>query len=200
MTVKLDAKSVQKLREKTGVGMMDCKKALVESEGDFEKAIEYLRKKGMDTAKKKAGRSTKEGLIASYIHMGGKIAVLVEVNCETDFVAKNDQFQEFTRDIAMQVAAAQPRYVSRDDVPAEFLEKEKAIFKDQIKNKPENVIEKIIAGKVNKVFEDICLLEQAFIKDNTRKIQDYLTETIAKIGENISIKRFARFEVGEDLD
>ena len=198
MTAKLDAKAVQQLREKTGVGMMDCKKALVETQGDFEKAIEYLRKKGMDTAKKKAGRSTNEGIIANYVHMGGKIAVLVEINCETDFVAKNDQFQAFARDIAMQVAAAHPKYVSRDDVPQDFIEKEKAIFKDQIKNKPENVIEKIVEGKVNKVFEDVCLVEQAFIKDNTKKVQDYLTETIAKIGENISIKRFVRYEVGEE--
>jgi elongation factor Ts len=197
MAVNLDARSVQELREKTGAGMMDCKKALVEAQGDFEKAIEYLRKKGIDTAKKKSSRDTKEGTIASYIHMGGKIAVLVEVNCETDFVAKNEQFQIFTRDLAMQVAAAHPKFVARDQVPAEFIAKEKAIFAEQIKGKPANVIDKIVEGKVNKVYEDICLLEQAFIKDPSKKIQDYVTETIAKIGENIAIKRFVRYEVGE---
>ncbi len=196
MTVKLDARSVQELREKTGAGMMDCKKALVDAQGDFEKAIEYLRKKGIDTAKKKATRDTKEGTIACYVHMGGKIAVLVEVNCETDFVAKNDQFQTFTRDLAMQVAAAHPKFVSRDQVPAAFIEKEKAIFAEQIKGKPANVVEKIVEGKANKVYEEICLLEQPFIKDPAKRIQDYLTETIAKIGENIAIKRFVRYEVG----
>jgi elongation factor Ts len=197
MTVNLDARSVQELREKTGAGMMDCKKALVDAQGDFEKAIEHLRKKGIDTAKKKASRDTKEGTIASYIHMGGKIAVLVEVNCETDFAAKNEQFHIFTRDLAMQVAAAHPKFVSRDQVPEEFIAKEKEIFAEQIKGKPANVVDKIIEGKVNKVYEDICLLEQAFIKDPSKKIQDYVTETIAKIGENIAIKRFVRYEVGE---
>jgi len=198
MTVKFDASTVKKLRETTGAGMMDCKKALTDTEGDFEKAIAFLRKKGIDTAQKKSGRSTKEGVISSYVHMGGKIAVMVEINCETDFVAKNDDFQHFAKDIAMHIAAASPQFVSADEVPQEFIEKEKEIFRAQIKNKPEHVVEKIIEGKVNKVFEEACLLEQAFVKDTDKKVKQYVTDTIARIGENIVIRRFVRFEVGED--
>lgn len=196
MSTSFDAGMVQKLRQTTGVGMMDCKKALVETNGDFEKAIDYLRKKGMDTAKKKAGRVAKEGIISTYVHMGDKLAVMVEINCETDFVAKNDGFQAFAKDIAMHIAAANPQYVNPADVPQEVLEKEKEIFRAQMKGKPENVLEKIIEGKISKVYEDLCLLEQVFVKDTSKKVKDYVTETIARIGENIVVKRFVRLEVG----
>lgn len=197
MVVNFDAASVKKLRDTTGAGMMDCKAALTEASGDFDKAMEFLRKKGMDTAKKKASHETKEGVIQSYVHQGSKIAVLVEINCETDFVARNEDFQRFTRDIAMHIAASSPKFVNPEEIPADFLEKEKAVFRDQVQGKPANVIEKIVEGKLAKVKEEICLLEQPFVKDQDKKVKEYLTEIISKIGENIIIKRFARFEVGE---
>ncbi len=185
-----------KLRELTGAGMMDCKQALGESQGDIKKAQEILRKKGLDIAKKKSTREAKEGQIISYIHAGGKLGVIVEINCESDFVAKNEIFQAFARDVAMQIAAAHPLYVSPENIPAADLEREKNNFRDEVKGKPENVQAKIIEGKLAKRFEDICLLNQKFIKDDSRTVQDYLNETIAKIGENIVIRRFVRFEVG----
>ena len=193
------AYAVKQLREKTGVGIMACKGALKESNGNLEKAVEILRKKGIAVAQKKAGRATKEGRITSYIHMGGKIGVMVEIGCETDFVAKTDEFKEFSQNVAMHIAAARPQYLSPDDVPQDFIEKEKEIFKAQIKDKPENVIDKIIQGKVNKQLEEICLLEQPYVKDDKMKVKDYLTSVIAKIGENIVIRRFARYELGEDI-
>jgi len=179
--------------------MMDCQKALKEAKGDLEKAIELLRKKGMASASKKAARTTKQGSIGSYIHMGGKIGVLVEINCETDFVARNEEFKNFVKDVAMQIAAAAPLYVSREEVPAEIVEKEKDIFKSQIDSKkPANVVGKIIDGKLDKFYQDVCLLEQPFIKDDKLSIKDYLTQQVAKLGENMAIKRFVRFQVGEE--
>lgn len=197
---------VKELREKTGAGMMDCKKALVETNGDFEKAVEFLRKKGLSAAAKKAGRTAKEGAVSAYIHGTGKIGVLVEVNCETDFVARNEQFQNFVRDIAMHVAAANPQYVRAEDVPTEVVEKEKEICLAQLKqdpknaNKPPQVLEKIIEGKVKKFFDETCLMNQSFVKDPDKTITQLQTEMVAKIGENINIRRFARFTLGEGLD
>ncbi|MCB0327444.1 MAG: translation elongation factor Ts [Bdellovibrionales bacterium] len=190
---------IKNLRDRTGAGMMDCKKALTEVKGDVEQAIEFLRKKGLAIASKKAARSTGDGAIQSYIHAGGKIGVLLEVNCETDFVARTDDFQDLVRDIAMHVAAAGPLYVKREDVPQDLVDKERAVFVDQAKDlgKPENVIEKIVDGKIDKFFADICLVEQAFVKDPDKTIKDLLTEKIAKLGENISIKRFVRYQLGE---
>ena len=190
-----------KLRNKTGVGMMDCKKALVETNGDFEKAVEILRKKGMEVATKRAGKTASQGTVTSYIHLGGKMGVLLEVNCESDFVAKGEAFQTFVKDVSMHVAAAKPLWVSRDDVPANILEKEKAILKDQAlaTGKPEKVIEKIVEGKVGKFFSENCLLEQPFVKDTDRSIQQYLDELIGKTGEKCVVRRFARFELGEEL-
>ncbi|MBI4972110.1 MAG: translation elongation factor Ts [Candidatus Omnitrophica bacterium] len=188
---------VKQLRDRTGAGVMDCKRALGESKGDVEKAIEILRKKGIDTAGKKASRETKDGLVTSYIHMGGKIGVLLEVNCETDFVARTSDFGNFVKDIAMQIAAASPLHVSREDVPANWIEKEKEIALEQIKGKPPQVAEKIIQGKLDKRYQEICLLEQNFIKDDKHTIKDILTAIIAKTGENIIIRRFVRFELGE---
>lgn len=190
---------IKKLREKTNAGVVDCQKALKESGGDIDKAIEWLRKKGVSMASKKAGRSAKEGRIESYIHMGGKIGVLVEVNCESDFVARNDDFKVFVKDIAMQIAASNPLYVSKEDVPEEALTKEKEIIKAQLKDKPAQAVEKITEGKLNKFYEDACLLEQPFIKDTNLKVKDLLTSMIAKIGENMIIRRFVRYSVGEDL-
>ena len=192
---------VMKLRNKTGVGMMDCKKALVETNGDFEKAVELLRKKGMDVATKRAGKTASQGVVASYIHLGGKVGVLVEVNCESDFVAKGEVFKAFVKDISMHIAAAKPLWISRDDVPADILEKEKAILKDQAlaTGKPEKVIEKIVEGKVSKFFSENCLLEQPFVKDTDRSIQQYLDELIGKTGEKCVVRRFARYEMGEEL-
>jgi len=194
--VKFSGADLTKLRELTGAGMMDCKNALVEAGGDLKGAQDVIRKKGLDIAKKKSTREAREGQIISYIHAGGKLGVLLEINCETDFVAKNDTFQSFTRDIAMQIAAAHPLYVNPENIPAADLEKEKAIFLEQVKDKPEQVRNKIIEGKLTKRYEDICLLNQKFIKDDSRTVQDLLTEFIAKIGENIIIRRFVRFEVG----
>lgn len=195
------AAQVNELRKATGAGLMDCKKALMETGGDMEKSIDYLRKKGLAAASKKAGRVATEGIVGSYIHAGGKIGVLVEVNCETDFVAKNDNFQTFVKDIAMHIAAAAPQCVRREEVPVETLEREKEIYRAKAREtgKPENIIEKIIEGQINKFYGEICLLEQPFVKDPDKTVQTYLNETIAAIGENISIRRFARFVLGEGL-
>jgi elongation factor Ts len=194
--VKFSGSDLTKLRELTGAGMMDCKNALVEAGGDLKAAQDVIRKRGLDIAKKKSTREVREGQIISYIHAGGKLGVLLEVNCETDFVAKNETFQSFTRDLAMQIAAAHPLYVKPEDMPAADLEKEKAVFFEQVKDKPEAVRSKIIEGKLLKRYEDICLLNQKFIKDDSRTVQELLNEFIAKIGENIVIRRFVRFEVG----
>jgi elongation factor Ts len=194
----ITAELVKNLREKTGAGMMECKKALTESSGDFEKAIDLLRQKGLATALKKSGRAASEGLIESYIHMG-KIGTMVEVNCETDFVARTDDFKELAKDIAMHVAAASPQYLSREDVPQGVIEREKEIYRAQVADKPPQVVEKIIEGKLEKFFADACLLDQVFIKDPDQKmkVKDLVTEKIAKLGENIIIRRFARFQLGE---
>jgi len=194
---------IKKLREKTGAGMMDCKNALKDAGGDADKALDILRKKGLARAKKKSSRTTKAGLVHSYIHMGGKIGVLVEVNCETDFVARNEEFKAFVKDMAMQIAASHPYFVKREDVPQGAIDKEKEIITAQIsesggKKKPPQVMEKIVAGKLDKYYEEICLLEQPFIKDPNVKINDLLTSLIAKIGENISIRRFVRYQLGEE--
>ena len=196
------AKDVAELRARTGAGMMDCKKALTESNGDFEKATTWLREKGIAAASKKQGRIASEGVVGSYIHMGGKIGVLVEVNCETDFVAKTDDFNLLVKDIAMQIAAANPKYVSREEVPAEVLEKEKSILRAQAKNegKPEAIIEKMVEGRVVKFYKDFCLLDQDFVKDSSKTIQSVLTEATATIGEKISVRRFTRYEMGEGLE
>jgi len=200
--LKVTAEMVKELREKTNAGMMDCKKALAESEGDFEKAVEYLRKKGLATAAKRAGRATTQGLIHAYIHGGGKLGVLVEVNCETDFVARNEAFVEFVKDIAMQIAATNPLCIRPEDMPESVLEKERVIYRDQAleSGKPEKVVEKIAEGKLQKFIKDNCLLEQAFVKDAEKTVKDRLNEVIASIGENIHIRRFARFQLGEQLD
>jgi len=189
--------AVKELRFKTSAGMMECKEALKEANGDIEKAIEVLRKKGIVKAAKKGSRVASEGVIESYIHTGDKIGVLLEVNCETDFVARNEEFRALTKDIVMQIAAVSPLYVSREEVPEEKIEKEKEIFRTQISGKADNVVEKIVEGKLDKYFSDVCLLEQSFIKDPEVKIKDLLTQLIAKLGENIIIKRFIRFEVGQ---
>jgi len=187
---------VGELRAKTGAGLMDCKKALAESGGDESKAIDLLRKKGMASAAKKAGRDASDGLIESYIHMGGKVGVLIEVNCETDFVAKTDDFKALVRDIAMHIAATNPTAVRREDVPAEVIEKEKEIAASQVTGKPENIVEKIVSGKIEKVYQEIVLLEQPFVKNPDQTIQDLLKEQISKLGENIVVNRFARFQIG----
>ena len=194
--VKFSSADLTKLRELTGAGMMDCKNALIEAGGDLKAAQDVIRKKGLDIAKKKSTREAREGQIISYIHSGGKLGVLLEVNCETDFVAKNETFQSFARDLAMQIAAAHPLYVRPEDMPAADLDKEKAVFFEQVKDKPEAVRGKIIEGKLLKRYEDICLLNQKFIKDDSRTVQELLNEFISKIGENIIIRRFVRFEVG----
>ena len=191
---------VKQLREKTNAGMMDCKKALVEAGGDLEKAEDILRKKGIASASKKASRSVKEGVVASYIHLQGKVGVLVEVNCETDFVAKNDIFREFVKDLTLHIAAAHPVYVVRDEVPEAVIEREREIYREQVKGKPANVVEKIVDGKLDKFYGSVCLLDQAFIKDPDKTIKDLLASKIAELGENIVIRRFARFAVGEELD
>ena len=198
----ITAAQVNELRKVTGAGLMDCKKALQETGGDQEKAVDYLRKKGLAAASKKAGRAATEGAVGSYIHAGGKIGVLVEVNCETDFVAKNETFQAFVKDIAMHIAAAAPQYVRREEVEASVLEREKDIYRAKAREtgKPENIIEKIIEGQINKFYADICLLEQPFVKDPDKSVQTILNETIATIGENMSIRRFARFVLGEGLE
>ena len=197
----VSAQLVKELREKTGAGMMDCKKALTEAGGDMAKADEVLRKKGLSAAAKKSGRIASEGAVASYIHMGGKIGVLVEVNCETDFVARTEGFQSLVKDLAMQIAAAAPLWVRREEVPPEIVSKELEIAKAQMREqkKPEAILEKIATGKVEKFYSETCLMEQAFVKDDKKKIQDVVTEAVAKIGENIQIRRFARFVLGEGL-
>ncbi|MER3424274.1 MAG: translation elongation factor Ts [Nitrospiraceae bacterium] len=191
---------VKELREKTGAGILDCQHALAETGNDIEKAIEHLRQKGLAAAQKKAGRETNEGLIAAYIHPGSRIGVLVEVNCETDFVARNEEFQAFVKDIALQIAASSPSYVRREDVPAEVVEKEKSIYLAQAKEmgKPEPAWPKIAEGKLEKFYQESCLLEQTFIKDPTITIKDLLAQKIAKIGENIGIRRFTRYQLGQE--
>jgi elongation factor Ts len=198
----ITAKMVQELREKTGAGMMDCKKALTEVGGDFAKAEDFLRKKGLSAAAKKSSRAATEGAVASYIHMGGKIGVLVEINCETDFVARGEAFQTLVKDIAMHIAAASPICVRREEVPADFVARELEVARGQAREqkKPEAIIEKIATGKIEKYYSEVCLLEQAFVKDDKKKIQDVVTEAIAKIGENIQIRRFARYVLGEGLE
>lgn len=191
--------AIKKLREKTNAGVVDCKKALREAGGDIEKAIEILRKQGVMLASKKSGRQTKEGRIEAYIHLGGKIGVLVEVGCETDFVARNDDFKSFVKDLAMQVAASNPLYVKKEDVPESAIKKETEIIKAQLTGKPQSAAEKIIEGKLIKFYEEVCLLEQPFIKDTNMKVKDILTSMIAKIGENIVIRRFMRYQVGEEI-
>ncbi len=196
--MELSASNVQALRNKTGAGMMDCKKALVETGGDIEKAIEFLRKKGIASAEKKVGRETKQGAVTSYIHAGGKIGVLVEVNCETDFVARNENFQNFCRDIAMHVAAAAPRYLDRKAVPEAVIEKEKEIAIEQARGsgKPDAVLAKIAEGKIVKFYQENCLLEQSFIKNPEMTVESFLKDTVGKLGENMAISRFVRFELG----
>lgn len=202
----ITASAVKSLREKTGAGMIDCKNALVEAGGDETQAIEILRKKGMATADKKAGRVTAEGAVGSYIHMGGKVGVLVEVNCESDFVARGEEFQQLVKDVAMHIAATDPRYVKREEVPANVLDKEREILKEQLKNdpknatKPEDVLNKIIEGRLNKFYEDNVLLDQPFVKDPSKTVGELVTEKVASIKENISVRRFARFKMGEGIE
>ena len=197
----ITAAMVKELREKSGAGMMDCKKALTETNGDMDKAVDFLREKGLASVAKKSSRIASEGIVEAYVH-GGRIGVLVEVNSETDFVAKNEEFQNFVKDIAMQIAAVAPKYVSREEVPAEEVEHEKNILTEQARgeNKPEHIIEKMVQGRLEKFYEEICLLDQDFIKDSDKKIRDILNDLIAKIGENIKIRRFVRYEVGEGLE
>jgi elongation factor Ts len=198
----ITAEQVKNLREKTGVGLMDCKEALKVSNGDMDKAVDHLREKGLAKAQKRVGRAATEGTIAVYIHMGGKIATMVEVNCETDFVAKTDQFQAFTKDIAMQVTAAMPTYVKREDVPEEVKVKEKEIYRKQAQEsgKPDKILDKIAEGKLEKFYQDTCLLEQTFIKNPDTTIKALLDDLIAKTGENILIRRFMRYQIGETVE
>jgi elongation factor Ts len=189
---------VKQLRDKTNAGMMDCKKALVESDGDLAKAEDLLRKKGIASASKKASRSAKEGVVASYIHLQGKVGVLVEINCETDFVAKNDNFRDFVKDITLHIAAAHPLYVSRDQVPLSSVEREREIYRAQVTGKPANIVEKIVEGKIDKFYSGVCLLDQAFIKKPEQTIKELVSLKIAELGENIVIRRFARYAVGEE--
>ncbi len=197
--MEVNASSVKDLREKTGAGIMDCKKALAESGGDLEKAVDYLRRKGLAAAAKKMGRVASEGWIGAYIHPGGKIGVLVELNCETDFVARTAEFQSLLKDIAMQIAAANPRYIRPEDVPSEELEREREIYRRQAADsgKPEKVSDKIVEGKMERFYSEACLLEQAFIKDPDRKVGDLVQETIARLRENIQVRRFVRYHLGE---
>jgi elongation factor Ts len=200
------AATVKQLREKTGAGMMECKNALTEAEGNEERAIEILRKRGLASAKKREGRIAAEGIVGSYIHMGGKVGVLVEVNCETDFVARGEEFQQLVKDVAMHIAAAEPRFVSREDVPASDLEKEREIARAQAKNdpknanKPDQVIDKIVEGRLNKFFEETVLLDQPFVKHPEKTVGELVTEKVSKTGEKIRIRRFTRFKMGEGLD
>jgi elongation factor Ts len=194
----INPQHVKTLREKTGAGMMDCKQALVEAKGDAAEAEKILRKKGIAVAGKKAARAANEGCIASYIHHGSKLGVLVEINCETDFVARNDAFREFVKDITQQIAAAKPSYVKREEVPAAVVDAETEIYKAQVKDKPPQAVEKIVAGKLDKFYSTVCLLEQPFVKNPDMVIKDHLTQTVAKLGENIVIRRFIRWELGEE--
>lgn len=202
----ITASAVKALREKTGAGMVECKNALVEANGNEEMAIEVLRKRGLASAKKKEGRTAAEGIVGSYIHMGGKVGVLVEVNCETDFVSRGEEFQNFVKDIAMHICAAEPRYVSKEDVPEELINKEREIAREQAtsdeknKNKPAQVIDKIVDGRIAKFYSEICLLEQPFVKDQSLTVNDLLKNMIARIGENIRIRRFVRFKMGEGIE
>lgn len=198
--MEITAELVKELRQRTGIGVMECKEALQESQGDIEKAIAILRKKGYSRAKEKMSRETSQGLIQSYIHLDGKIGVLVELNCESDFVARNGEFRELVKNIALQVAAANPRYVSAEEIPAQEIEEEKEIIRAQLQDtkKPPQIIEKIVEGKIKKYYEEVCLLDQPYIKDNKMSIQQLITTFIAKFGENIKVKRFARFELGKD--
>jgi elongation factor Ts len=201
----ITAAAIKALREKTGAGMMDCKKALIEAEGNEERAIEILRERGLASAKKKEGRVAAEGVVGSYIHMGGKVGVLVEVNCETDFAARSEEFQQLVKDTAMHIAAAEPRYISREEVATEVLDKEREIARAQAKNdpknasKPDQVIDRIVEGRLNKFFEEVVLLDQPFIKDPAKTVAELVTDKIAKIGETITIRRFARYKMGEGL-
>ncbi len=195
----IDPQLVKQLREKTNAGMMDCKRALGETGGDMEKAEALLRTKGIASAGKKASRTTKEGIVASYIHLQGKVGVLVEVNCETDFVAKNENFREFVKDITLHIAAAHPTCVNREEVPAKTIENEKAIYEGQVKGKPENVIEKIVSGKLDKFYSTVCLMEQGFIKNPDQTIKELVATKISELGENIVIRRFTRYSVGEPI-
>jgi elongation factor Ts len=198
----VDAKLVKELRAKSGAGMMDCKKALVETDGNIEDAMVYLREKGLAATNKKAGRVAAEGIVEAYIHMGGKIGVLVEINCETDFVAKNEGFKNFVKDVAMHIAAANPLYVTKEEVPMEEIEKEKEILRAQALNegKPEKIVDKMVEGRVSKYYKEICLLEQPFVKNPDLTIEDLVKEQIMTIGENVKIRRFARFQMGEGLE
>ncbi len=193
----ITAAMVKELRDKSGAGMMDCKKALAATGGDLEKAVDELRKKGLAAAQKKSSRTTKEGAIDSYIHAGGRIGVLVEVGVETDFVARSEPFREFTHDLAMQVAASNPLWVRREEVPDTVIEREKAIYREQAKGKPDNVVEKMLEGKLNKFFQEVCLVEQPFVKDPDRTIEQLRTDLVGVIGENVEVRRFVRFQLGE---
>jgi len=195
----ITAELVKTLREKTNVGMMECKSALTEADGDLEKAETILRKKGIAKADKKADRQTKEGIIASYIHLAGRVGVLIEVNCETDFVAKNESFRDFVKDVTLHIAASNPRFLQREDIPADFIAKEREIAAEQVKGKPANIVDKIVDGKVDKIFADNCLLEQPFIKNPDLTVRDLLKSKIAELGENLIIRRFVRYAVGEDI-
>jgi elongation factor Ts len=197
----VSAAMVKELREKTGAGMMDCKRALAETGGDFGKAEEWLRKKGITGAAKKSGRTAAEGLVGAYVH-NGKVGVLVEVNCETDFVARNEDFQTLVRDLALHIAALSPQFVRREEIPVELLEREKEIERVKLREqkKPEAMIEKILTGKIEKYFETVCLVDQPFVKDDKKKVHEVVTEAVAKIGENISIRRFTRYQVGEGIE
>jgi elongation factor Ts len=190
---------IKLLREQTNAGFMDCKNVLLKTNGNMEEAVSELRKKGLAVAAKRADKTAKEGIIEAYIHLGGKIGVLVEVNCETDFVARNEQFQQFIKDVAMQIAATSPLFLNKEDVPAALLAKEREIISSQSGDKPANVIEKMVEGKINKFYQEVCLLEQTFIKDDKLKIKDCLNSLIAKMGENIRIRRFTRYQIGEEI-
>ena len=198
----ITAAQVKELREATGVGMMECKKALTETNGDMEKAMEWLRKKGIASAEKKSGRVAAEGVVEAYIHMGGKIGVMVEVNCETDFVAKTPEFKAFVRDIAMHIAAANPAYLNREEVPAEILDKEREILRAQALNegKPEKIVDRMVEGRIEKYYKDNCLVDQPFVKDPNMTIAQYVTQRVQMTGENIKIRRFVRYEMGEGLE
>ncbi len=197
----VDAKIVKELRDKTGAGMMDCKAALAESGGDMEKAVDFLRTKGLAAAKKKAGRATNEGLVYSYIHPGGKVGVLVEISCETDFVARTDEFQKFCKDVAMHVAAASPLALNTEDLDPAIVDREREIAKQQAieSGKPENIAEKIVEGRVGKFYKEVCLMEQAYVKDPNMTVKDLVDTTIGSLGENMGIRRFSRFQLGEEL-
>ncbi|AMP20149.1 elongation factor Ts [endosymbiont 'TC1' of Trimyema compressum] len=198
----ISASLVKELREKTGAGMMDCKKALTETDGNMDKAIDFLREKGLSAAAKKSGRIATEGLVETYVHGGGRLGVMVEINCETDFVAKTDDFQTFAKDIAMHIAAAKPEFLSSDEVPADVIESEKKILRAQALNegKPEKIVDKMVEGRIQKYFKDVCLLEQPFVKDPDKTISQLITEKVAIIGEKISIRRFVRYELGEGME